>query len=174
MKIRLELEGKNAGIINYKGQECFDLAVNYLNSIEADEIQVHVVKEDGTRADAEFEGEFPVLSAIKFIVSITTEYGHASVNSSIANIEGSRPLSLKERLEMFLRFEYKGSWFSSIDVKKHYENVYGKIGLSTVSTYLARMFRDEILIRRGNRSQREYRFKEENNTPGITEFGIVK
>ncbi len=171
MKIRLELEGKNAGIINYKGQECNDLAVNYLNSIEADEVLVHVVNDDGTRADAEFDGEFPVLSAIKFILSITSEV--KPVNSSIEKIE-TRPLSLKERLEMFLRFEYKGSWFSSIDVKKHYENIYGKIGLSTVSTYLARMYRDNILIRRGNRSQREYRFKEENNAVRITEFGLAK
>ena len=69
MKIRLEIEGKNAGSINYKGPDCIDLAVAYLNSIEADEVQVHLVKDDGTKADAEFEGEFPVISAIKFILA---------------------------------------------------------------------------------------------------------
>jgi hypothetical protein len=62
-----------------------------------------------------------------------------------------------------LRFEYPRVWFSSLDVKRQYESVYGKINLSTVSTYLARMYRDNILERRGNRTQREYRFKDENN-----------
>ena len=76
MKIRLEIEGKNAGSINYKGADCIDLAVAYLNSIEADEVQVHLVKDDGTRADAEFEGEFPVISAMKFILAASkTRHG---------------------------------------------------------------------------------------------------
>jgi len=54
---------------------------------------------------------------------------------------------------MFLRYEYSGIWFSSLDVKKKYESVYGTIGLSTVSTYLARMYRENILELRGNRNQ---------------------
>lgn len=175
MKIRLEIEGKDAGSLNYKGPQSVELAVNYLNSIEAYEVQVHLVKDDGTKVDAEFEGEFPVLSAAKFILSAAkTETVLPSRNSSLTNIEESRPLTLKERLEMFLRFEYKGIWFSSIDVKRQYENVYGKIGLSTVSTYLARMYREDILIRKGNRSQREYRFKEENNALRNMEYGLVK
>ncbi len=72
-------------------------------------------------------------------------------------------LTLKERLEMFLKFEYPRTWFSSLDVKRHYEAVYHKISLSTVSTYLARMYRDGLLERRGGRNQREYRLLE---TPG--------
>jgi hypothetical protein len=75
---------------------------------------------------------------------------------------------------MFLRFEYPRAWFSSLDVKRQYENVYGKIGLSTVSTYLARMSHENILIRRGNRNQREYHFKEENNVAHNMEIGLVK
>ena len=90
------------------------------------------------------------------------------------NINESQILTLKERLEMFLRFEYPRVWFTSLDVKKQYESVYGKIGLSTVSTYLARMSRENILIRRGNRNQREYRFKDENNIIRNMEFGLVK
>ena len=54
------------------------------------------------------------------------------------------------------------------------EFVYGKIGLSTVSTYFARMSHENILIRRGNRNQREYRFKDENNTIHKMEYGLVK
>jgi len=177
MKIRLEIEGTNACSINYKGPECIDLAVAYLNSIEVDEVevQVHLVKDDGTKADAEFEGEFPVLSAMKFILAASKTRNEIPPRTSIMNnISESKTLTLKERLEMFLRFEYPRVWFTSLDVKKQYESVYGKIGLSTVSTYLARMSRENILIRRGNRSQREYRFKDENNIINNIGLGMVK
>ncbi len=158
MKIRLEIEGKNAGSLSYMGNDAAELAVTYLNSIEADEVFIHLVKDDGTRANAEFSGEFLAMSATKFILSAAKNKmePQASYTPSIDN-----PLTLKERLEMFLRFEYPRVWFSSLDVKRQYESVYGKINLSTVSTYLARMYRDNILERRGNRTQREYRFKDD-------------
>lgn len=161
MKIRLEIEGQNAGSINYKGPDCAELAVNYLNSIEADEVYVHLVKDDGTRAGAEFSGKFPAISATKFIMSAVKIKTEQSLPVSISTDLESQPLTLKERLEMFLRFEYPRVWFSSLDVKRRYESVYGKINLSTVSTYLARMYRDNILERKGNRNQREYHFKDE-------------
>ena len=77
-------------------------------------------------------------------------------------------ITIKERLQSFLCYDYPRVWFKSLDIKKQYEQVYGEnINLSTVSTYLARMYRDGILDRRGNRVQREYKFIEngdiENN-----------
>jgi hypothetical protein len=175
MKISVEIEGKNACSLNYKGPECVDLAVAYLNSIEADGVEVRIARDDGTKADAEFEGEFPLKSAIKFIISVAGKNESVPSQSTITNsINGSGTLSIKERLEMFLRFEYPRAWFSSLDVKKQYENVYGKIGLSTVSTYLARMCHENILVRRGNRNQREYHFKEENIVIHNMEIGLVK
>ncbi len=164
MKIRLEIEGKNAGSINYRGPDSAELAIKYLNSVEADEVQVNVVQEDGTRVFAEFEGEFLTISAIKFIESIS-EPTVRETSISSGTMAPESDLTLKERLEMFLRFEYPGVWFSSLDVKTRYENVYGKIGLSTVSTYLARMHRDNLLEKRGNRINREYRFKGVSELP---------
>ncbi len=169
MKIRLEIEGKNAGSINYKGDDCAELAVNYLNSIEADEVYIHLVKDDGTRAQAEFSGKFLAISATKFIMSAVKSKTEASLPASLSTGIESEPLTLKERLEMFLRFEYPRVWFSSLDVKRHYESVYGNISLSTVSTYLARMYRDNILERRGNRNQREYHFIDETNLHNMEE-----
>ncbi len=165
MKIRLELEGKNEGSLSYKGPESAELAITYLNSIEADEVQISIVKDDGTKAFAEFSGEFWNMSATKFILSAINDRSPAveSANSREMESASQESLTLKERLEMFLRFEYPRVWFNSLDIKKHYDSVYGKINLSTVSTYLARMHRDDILDRRGNHNQREYRFKEESN-----------
>lgn len=162
MKIRLEIEGKNAGILNYKGPDCINLAVAYLSSIDATELHIQLTKDDQTRADAEFSGEFWLMSATKFIMSaVKSKPVIPPVSSSGA--DDSNTLTLKERLEMFLRFEYPRVWFSSLDVKRQYESIYGSISLSTVSTYLARMYRDNVLERKGNRNQREYRFKDESN-----------
>src|SRR5665647_812915 len=66
MKISLEIEGKNACSIKYKGPDCIDLAVTYLNSIQADEIQVRIAKDDGTKADAEFDGKLTIEFCICF------------------------------------------------------------------------------------------------------------
>lgn len=169
MKIRLEIEGKNAGSLNYKGENCAELAINYLNSTDADEIFIHLVKDDGTKAQAEFSGESPAISAAKFIMSAVSNKTEPSPIPSVSTGVESQPLTLRERLEMFLRFEYPRVWFSSLDVKRRYESVYGNINLSTVSTYLARMYRDNILERRGNRNQREYHVKEDNNLHNMEE-----
>ena len=71
---------------------------------------------------------------------------------------GDTKLTINERLELFLKYEYPRIWFSSQDVQKHYEKIYGPIKLSTVSTYLSRMFGKGLLERRGNRTQREYMY----------------
>jgi chromosome condensin MukBEF ATPase and DNA-binding subunit MukB len=67
-------------------------------------------------------------------------------------------LTLMERVESLIKFEHPGEWRTSIDVKKMYEqNYHERINMSTVSTYLSRMYRDGKVERRGNRRQREYR-----------------
>jgi hypothetical protein len=178
MKIRLEIEGKNGGSINYRGDDSAEMAISYLNSIEADEIQIYLSNDDGTKAFAEFEGEFLTLSATRFIqASVKSKSVQQETLFSSHMDDSESQLTLKERLEMFLRFEFPRMWFSSFDVKKRYEDVYGNISLSTVSTYLARMYRDSLLERRGNRTQREYHIKEEN-TPLMdakdTKYACVK
>ncbi|MFA0822559.1 MAG: hypothetical protein ACC612_06685 [Methanomethylovorans sp.] len=71
---------------------------------------------------------------------------------------GDTKLTINERLELFLKYEYPRVWFSSQSIQKHYEKIYGPIKQSTVSTYLSRMFGKNLLERRGNRTQREYRY----------------
>ena len=86
-------------------------------------------------------------------------------NLHIAEEEYSRlkneSLTIKKRLELFMNFEYKGQWFTSLEVKRDYDKVYGNINLSTVSTYLSRMYREHKLERMGNRNQRKYHIREE-------------
>ena len=70
--------------------------------------------------------------------------------------------TLKERLEFYIKTEYpdKNKWFTSLDIQRsYYEITREKLSLSTVSTYLSRMYQNDILERRGNRTQRRYTLK---------------
>ena len=97
-------------------------------------------------------------------------------NLQIAEEEYSRlkneSLTIKQRLELFLNFEYTGQWFTSLEVKRNYDRVYGNINLSTVSTYLSRMYRENKLERMGNRNQRKYHLREEPE-PQEYSYGTV-
>jgi predicted transcriptional regulator len=67
-------------------------------------------------------------------------------------------LTIKDRLKLFLKFEYHATWFGTIDVKDRYERQYGEeIKISTVSTYLSRLHNEGFLERRGNKVEREYK-----------------
>lgn len=67
-------------------------------------------------------------------------------------------LTTKDRLRGFVKYEYPRVWFKSLDVKRSFEEAFdAKIGLSTVSEYLARMHREGLLERKGNRTQWEYK-----------------
>jgi len=58
---------------------------------------------------------------------------------------------------MFIKYDLDAEWFTSRDVKRAYEQKFDAIPLSTVSTYLARMFQGGVLERVGNRNERRYR-----------------
>lgn len=90
-------------------------------------------------------------------------------NQSIQDMMSDNKLTISERLELFLKYEYPHVWFSSLDIQKHYEKIYGSIKLSTVSTYLSRMFNKNLLERRGNRTQREYKYISEHMNISMTD-----
>ncbi len=78
------------------------------------------------------------------------------MSKDIADLSADKP-TIKERLRLFLKFEFTGDWFNTVEVKSKYERQYGEeIKVSTVSTYLTRLYNEGILERRGNRVEREY------------------
>lgn len=87
---------------------------------------------------------------------------HLKIAEEEYSLMKNESLTIKERLELFLNFEYKDSWFTSLDVKRDYDRVYGDINLSTVSTYLSRLYREGKLERKGNRNQRKYCIRAES------------
>ncbi|PTD93615.1 hypothetical protein C9439_06070 [archaeon SCG-AAA382B04] len=89
---------------------------------------------------------------------------------SLQNISTDKfdELTIKERLKLFIYFEFREKWFTSKKVRKNYNRAYNEdIGLSTVSTYLSRMARDDFLVKKGNRVERQYKLSEEAKERGI-------
>ncbi|WP_052402728.1 BlaI/MecI/CopY family transcriptional regulator [Methanococcoides methylutens] len=81
---------------------------------------------------------------------------NAVPNAPLRDKVSNSKLTINERLELFLKYEHPRDWSTSQQIQENYERVYGEIKLSTVSTYLSRMYRKNLLERRGNRTQREY------------------
>ena len=129
-------------------------------------ILLEIIDDQGIKNVKEFEGKpgkehikrfIEALEALEYSFQTQKEKPLSSDTTEIDN----ETLTIKERLELFLRYDYPRVWFTSLDVKRQYEKIFDdKINLSTVSTYLARMYRNNILERRGNRTQREYKIVE--------------
>lgn len=74
-------------------------------------------------------------------------------------------LSMKEKVEIVILKYFKHGWFTSNDVQEQYTNLFKEeLPLSTISTYLARIYEDgkqSILERTGTRKQYRYRLRTE-------------
>lgn len=160
MKIKVEIveEGQSSTSIEFEAGEaalCREKAVQFLEAFPIS---------SGTQPQAETQTQGQGTRA---------EVGSGGL-SDVPDLSGmNEDLTLKERLRMFLRHECSGEWFSSREAKRAYDQAYGDdLALSTVSTYLSRMYRDDVLERRGSRSEREYRIKnppDEGPTTGVTD-----
>lgn len=63
-----------------------------------------------------------------------------------------------EKTFLLLKHNHETGWVKSQDLKEEYEIMYGdRIKLSSLSTYLARLFEKGSLERKGSRAQRVYR-----------------
>jgi hypothetical protein len=63
-----------------------------------------------------------------------------------------------EKAFLLLKHNHEKGWVKSQNLKEEYEIMYGeRIKLSSLSTYLARLYEKGSLERKGSRAQREYR-----------------
>lgn len=131
------------------------------------------IEEGGMKSTHVFEGAIARERIIDFLTAagVFRAGGDDLREVPLARYEDNR--TLRDRLEIFVREEFPESWFSSNELKDRYEAASDEIKLSTVSTYLSRMYYDGVLERRGNRTQRQYRlvteeFTSEVKYPGTT------
>lgn len=126
------------------------------------EIKVNVDEKSGKITQLTFSGDGVNMEAIQKALSAISKNFQASapeeplLGRDITDLSADK-YTIKERLRLFLKFEFRGMWFTSLQVKDKYERQYGEeIKLSTVSTYLTRLYNEGFLERRGNRVEREY------------------
>ncbi|MBI4362531.1 MAG: hypothetical protein HY558_05085 [Euryarchaeota archaeon] len=127
-------------------------------------LRIEVAGSGGSREAREYDLADDNLSEKHRVLEKALEFLESSLSITrrepLAPPEGGRlpSVTLRESLEGFLRVEFHGGWFTSLQVKRRFEQVHHRVTLSTVSTYLSRMHRDGLLERQGNRRQREYRW----------------
>ena len=67
-------------------------------------------------------------------------------------------LSKIEKLQLIIKRKFPIGWFNSQELMIAYEDILNEpIGLSTVSTYLYRLFGKQVLIRAGSLAERRYK-----------------
>lgn len=131
------------------------------------------IEDGGMRSTHVFEGAIIREKVIGFLIAAGVfSDGTNEVREALQpKPEDNR--TLRDRLEIFVRREFPDSWFSSNELRDRYETVSDDIKLSTVSTYLSRMYYDGVLERRGNRNQRQYRLVTEEFTSDVKYPGTV-
>ena len=131
------------------------------------------IEDEGMRSTHVFEGTILREKILDFLAAagVFSEVPDEPRKETMPKSEDNR--TLRDRLEIFVRDEFPDSWFSSNDLRDRYETVSDDIKLSTVSTYLSRMYYDGVLERRGNRNQRQYRLVTEEFTSEVKYPGTV-
>ncbi len=127
------------------------------------EIKVNVDEKSGKITQLTFSGDGFNMDAVQKALSAfaknfpATEGPHEPAMAREIMDLAADKYTIKERLRLFLKFEFTSLWFTSLQVKEKYERQYGEeIKISTVSTYLTRLYNEGFLERRGNRVEREY------------------
>jgi len=129
----------------------------------AAKVRVEVMNEEGMKTSMEREGDFMDESFKPSIISSMVKFLENTLPSpflSDPSAVDSEDLTIKERLAYFLRYDERspGDWFTSSQIRRIYEEAYGEqVGISTLSTYLANMHSEGILVRKGSRAERKYR-----------------
>ena len=126
-------------------------------------VRVEVTNEEGVKTSMEREGDSMNEAFKSTTIRSIVRFLEDQIPSSaidLYDMGNEEDLTIKSRLEYFLRYDRKAphDWFTSSELKRIYEEVYGvEIRLSTLSTYLASMHSEGLLIRKGSRAQRKYK-----------------
>lgn len=120
---------------------------------------MEVFDHDGNRFTVAFEGRVTREKVLQ-VLDLVELLGGVPKGGSVAGEGGFEELSAFERLKDLLEKQFPVVWFSSREVQRVYEDMFNApIGLSTVSTYLARLVDRGMLIRGGSLSERKYRLR---------------
>ncbi len=125
----------------------------------AKKMRVELFDSEGNRYTIAFEGQITREKAVRLLDLVELLGGMpedgTNFGSSAAGVTG---LSRYEKLRVVIQKNFPLIWFSSREVQSIYEQELKEpIGLSTISTYLARMTNRGILLRAGATNNLKYK-----------------
>jgi len=128
-------------------------------TLPARKVRVEVFDQDGNRFTIAFEGRVTREKVLQ-VLDLVELLGGVPKGGSMPGEGGFEELSAFDRLKSLLEKQFPIVWFSSREVQRVYEDMFNApIGLSTVSTYLARLVDRGALIRGGSLNERKYRLR---------------
>ncbi len=135
----------------------------------ARKMRVELFDSEGNRYTIAFEGQITrdkalrLLDLVELLGGMPSEGTTSGVGTGLTNNNFSR----FEKVRLVIQKSFPLIWFSSKDVQSFYEQELKEpIGLSTVSTYLARMTSKGLLLRSGGPNNLKY--KAVSNAPQAT------
>ncbi len=126
----------------------------------ARKMRIELFDSEGNRYTIAFEGQITrekalhLLDLVELLGGVPGEGAISGASSALA----SNSLSRFEKVRLIIKKNFPLIWFSSKDVQSIYEQELKEpIGLSTVSTYLARMANRGLLLRTGGANNLKYK-----------------
>ncbi len=123
-------------------------------------VKIEVESMEGSRITVAVDGPISSRKIQQLIELLDIVNGNGNQDHVTSGSSGGghiATLTLMEQLMALLRRQFAGGPFSSKDVMSAFEETYhNRVGLSTVSTYLGRLYRDGYLDRAGNRVSLRY------------------
>jgi hypothetical protein len=126
----------------------------------ARKMRVELFDSDGNRYTIAFEGQITRDKALRLLdlVELLGGMPGEGTPSGMAGALASSNLSRFEKVRLVIQKSFPLVWFSSKDIQSVYEQELKEpIGLSTVSTYLARMANRGLILRTGGSNNLKYK-----------------
>jgi hypothetical protein len=127
----------------------------------ARKMRVELFDSEGNKYTIGFEGQISRDKALKLLDMVELLGGLTSekVNSALQGMDSTQKYQTKyDRLYTLVRKSFPTAWFSSKETQQAYEQEFKEpIGLSTVSTYLARLAAKGLLSKNGSPNSLKYR-----------------
>jgi len=127
-------------------------------SLRHSRIRIDIKSEGGEKLTVTMEGHISRKRAVQ-ILDFIDLLGGASDQQGI---ESQADMTKFEKIRILVGRRFPAGWFTSQDIMVAYEDLFEEpIGLSTVSTYLARLVERDILLKSGSPANRRYRMRQE-------------
>lgn len=129
-------------------------------------IKIEMSDDQDNKVTITFEGKVTEKNIQKIVSSannLLNDNSQTEEELTDVSMEEALDLSLIDRVKLLISTAFgMGSWFTTNDLCESFIDVYSvPLKTTTASTYLARIYQEGMLERRGSRNERKYKLKKE-------------